>query len=215
MRIVILYFIFFSFFISCKKYGDGYISGTVYETGSNSPVANTEVSILRVYQKYDLHGSVQHQNTEIIASALSDNNGNYKISFHKKIGSKYYIKCSSESFFSKDINESIDKKIFNFDLYVKPYRYFKIRVIKNSINILKRIDLILPLNQGASVKSLNNIDTLLPTLYKAIGYSDNSIDYYKCTLPPYTPNNWEECSWFTENLYLKTADTIIKTFTID
>lgn len=51
---------------------------------SNTQIPNTEVVILRVYQKYDLHGSVQHQTNVIICSTYSDNNGNYKISFHKK-----------------------------------------------------------------------------------------------------------------------------------
>lgn len=100
-------------------------------------------------------------------------------------------------------------------MYIKPYRYFKVRVIKSANNILKRIDLTLPLNQGVSVKYLNAIDTTLPNLYKAVGYSGNSIYYYKCTLPQYTPNNWEECSWFTENLHLTATDTIVKTFIID
>ncbi len=207
---------FFSFFVSCKKYGDGYISGTVYEKGSNAPVPNTEVSILRVYQKYDLQGSVQHQNTEIISSTLSDNDGYYKINFRKKVGSKYYIKCSNESFYSNEINENITNKKFNFDIYVNPFRYFRIRVVKNSTNILKRISIGLTLNQGASLQSLNTIDTILPKVYKAIGFSDNSIYHYICTLPPYTTSGYEECGgWIYDNLYLTTTDTIVKTYVID
>jgi hypothetical protein len=215
VRVIKLHLISFLFLISCKKYGDGSISGTVYETGRNSPVPNTEVSILRVYQKYDLHGSVQHQNTEIISRTLSDNNGKYKINFHKKVGSKYYIKCLSDSLYARDIHEYANFKNYKHDIYIKPYWYFKVRVVKNSINTLKRIDITLPLNQFASVKALNKIDTTLPKIFKAIGFTENIIDHYTCTLPPYTTYSWEECSWFTEKLYLTSPDTIVKTFIID
>ncbi len=198
------------FLFSCKKYGDGAISGTVYDIGSNNPVPNAEVSILRTYQKYDLHGSLQHGQYEIISSTSADNNGNYKINFHKKVGSKYYIKCSNVSFYTRDILESINYKNYKHDIYIKPYRYFKVRVLKTSINTSKRIDITLPLNQFSSVNALNAIDTTLPIVFKSIGFVDNTIEYYIYSSFPYPTS-----SWFTESINLQTNDTIVKTFIID
>jgi hypothetical protein len=183
--------------MSCKKYGDGSIYGTVYETGSNKPVPNTEVSILRVSQTYNLHGTVQHAKNEIISRTLSDNNGNYKINFHKKIGPKYYIRCSRGSSHTGSLNENINHKNYNQDLYIKPYRYFKVRVVKTSINKSKSIDITLPLNQFTSINALNNIDTTLPTIFKAIDSDDNVIYYYIFSTSTYPPSSF----FFRENKF--------------
>ena len=62
--------------LSCRKYGHGYIEGTVYEKGTNIPIKGA-----KVYLHSNHNDGIDKPSKEKLDSTTTDANGNYKFYF--------------------------------------------------------------------------------------------------------------------------------------
>ena len=190
---------------NCKKYGHGTVTGTVYETGSNNPVPNATVSIEDSNSGLHPFSSSNANNKKgIIATTTSDSEGKYVLYFHKKIGHHYYIRCEKENFDVFTAFEISQKKI-DHDIYLDPFAYLKLHVIKTSTNS-NYIYVTINKNQSEyPYSSPLSFDTILPKIYKIKGNNSSEItwDIY----------NSNYVSTDNGSVYANKGDTII--FTIN
>ena len=160
-------------FSSCKKYGDGYVIGTVYETNTNNPLTEVKVYLERkkishIESNYDFF---------IIDSCLTNPSGTYKFSFDKKRRYEYQLRARYTNYYgSSRGNYTLTLKKTEVNLELDPVAYIKFRIKKNSPSsnyFYTTINY-----HSTTVYSLQNItqpfDTILPGIYKVNG---NAINY--------------------------------------
>ncbi len=110
------------FFVCCKKSGNGYVQGNIYETGTNIPIEGAIIILNRSW-----HGS----DPERVDITKTDGSGHYKIDYRKTFGRgySYHLKVNNEV----DHNEEyiINKKTVS-DFSLLPPAFIKVRAKKTS-----------------------------------------------------------------------------------
>jgi|SRR3954470_7519439 hypothetical protein len=131
LKIVLLLFFAIT---SCKKVGDGDIRGIVTEKGTGIPVKNVEVKLERTTRS----GENDKTHPAIIASTVTDENGNYSLPFHMKLKYKYrvYSLPDEHGTYSGAASEYLSDKKQNVNLELPPYAYVKILLHKTSTNTI-------------------------------------------------------------------------------
>lgn len=89
-KVILLLIIFLNLCTAClQKGGFGYVEGTVYKQGTNKPIENAKIYIIRT------HNANQGQ---YIKGTMSDQNGYYKITYYYKFNSdyRYYVTVKPE-----------------------------------------------------------------------------------------------------------------------
>lgn len=112
---------------SCKKGGVDYVKGTVYEDGSNAPIAGVLIT---------LYEDTRTQSNVIVDRVNTNSNGEYVIKYNKIPGRNYILKCEHFNFINAGDPMGIEiekgKEANNFVLI--PLAYLKIRYVKTTTN---------------------------------------------------------------------------------
>lgn len=184
-------------FTTCKKSGNGYVRGTVYEVGTGIPIEGA-----KVYVEDTKHGSTHHNST---GSAITDANGNYIIHFYKKATRRYFLYCNDDNHYN-NFEQDITYKKTAITIELNPFAYIKLRLKKtsNSLNYVEA-----NINGTNDINNIykyypNAFDTILPTVYKAIGNGINNISWYLYFNPVTTPNY----NFYSSEFYLNKGDTL-------
>ena len=194
---------------ACKKYGNGYVEGTVYETGSNAVIPGVQMFYGK-WKKRPISGDVDY---ELLGSTLTDNSGHYRFNFKKERGYRYSVYCKDSTHTWSLGAEEMDYKKSTHDFYLAPFAYLKIR-IKKSSSADKYIDITLNTASVSRIRSRGPMDTLLPTVYRLSGNSNNFIYWYITEVP--APPAYEITGYFEErDVYAAKGDTLSRTFVID
>ncbi len=98
MKLYKIIFILFILFQSCQKVGNGYIKGTVYETGTDVPMKNAMIRVSRTW-----HAG----NPLVVGYTTTDENGKYKIDYLHKQGYSFFINAMNW------VDGSEDERIIN------------------------------------------------------------------------------------------------------
>lgn len=123
-KVKILLFTTVVFLISCKKWGNGYVEGHIYENGTNEPIKNMRVNF------YSEH----YGNTgEALGDVYTNENGYYKISYHNKLSKSwtYYLYVRNDGYTGKSI-KWVENKKEKVDFYFDPMAYVKFHIINNT-----------------------------------------------------------------------------------
>ena len=161
-----------TFFISCKKSGDGYVDGYVYETGTNTPVSGVEISIEQ------RHNGNQG---ELLSTTTSDASGHYALYYYNKLNSSYsyyvMVKSSPNSYFEYQEKKVTNKKEKN-DFYVSAHAYLKFNVINNTPNAFS-LSVLANDNYSSTVffGGPPNSNAIYSTVLEVKGYSKNNITW--------------------------------------
>lgn len=111
MKKTIFFLINFSIFCTAclQKGGFGYVEGNIYKQGTNEPIENVKISIIRT------HNANQGQ---YIKTTTSDENGYYKIPYYYKFNSdyRYYVTIKPENTYESQSKYMINIKE-KFDFY--------------------------------------------------------------------------------------------------
>jgi len=165
---------------SCKKYGEGYIEGTVYEVGTNIPLAGIPII---------LDDSAPGGSSFMVTH--TDKNGHYLIYYNKQRSPTYYISCGTDSFHIGTGRVQLDnkKQIVNFPL--QPCSYVKLHIIKTT-NYQRKgqyINITYSTNEypgeygdttpgadegGFIINNSNSFDTIIPRVFKIVGNSNKN-----------------------------------------
>jgi hypothetical protein len=187
----ILTFILFGCVISCKKYGHGYISGTVYENGTELPIQGASV-ILRHSESTNCKSCAT---VEMFDSTLTDSQGKFILYFDKERKYEYSItvrdKMHYELYGEKYAQYGIaKKKTTGLEFYMDPFAYLRIRVNKtsnsnNSLGCKSSVD------NSSWINGYHHdgspIDTIFPAVHRVPGNRLFSI-YWVVTYYPVQPD---------------------------
>jgi hypothetical protein len=194
---------------SCKKYGNGYVEGTVYETGTNAPMPGVQMYYGK-WKKKPVSGEAEF---ERLGTTVTDSNGHYRFNLKKERTFRYGIFCQDSLHSRMQAGGEMNFKKTRQDFYLAPFAYIKIRIKKSSA-VYKHIDITLNDNKLRRVRSTGPLDTILPAAYKLLGNSTNFIYWYITEVPP--PPAYEISSYSEErDVYVAKGDTITRTFVID
>jgi hypothetical protein len=109
--------------LSCKKTGLNYVKGTVYEEITGEPVKGAVVY---------LYKDPNRAKRYTIAYAVTDEKGEYKISYSHNLAADYYVSCRCNNYYEKYVSLGTElkkgKTAFNF--YLSPYSFVILRFIK-------------------------------------------------------------------------------------
>ncbi len=113
-------------FMSCEKYGGGYIEGTVVEAETGLPYKNAVVHLVRYYHF-----------TEDVDSVTTDNAGKYTIVFEKKRGYQYFVYAKPVEFYTDpsfytETRIQLEEKNSVRDITMYPTGYLRIHLSKTS-----------------------------------------------------------------------------------
>ena len=184
--------------ISCKKYGDGYVKGTVVEKGTNIPIAGADM-----YLKY--WSNSKPGNTFI--QTYTDANGNYIIPFDKKMGNSYEIHCQDTNYWYKDQSQHINEKKSICNFSVTPYAYLKLHVIKTTS--YQWVGVSIGGDLSYSIFNNNPFDTIFPTVFRVKGNRSNDVNW-TLHYPVYNAT-YDTSKQFYGNIYINKNDTAIYT----
>ena len=129
-KIIINIFLGLSFFlITCQKDESAYVRGTVLECGNENPITNATITLS--HRTKDKNGPNEY---EIIGTTISDQNGNYKINYHRKHFNTYIVECYADinNYYSIDQETSLNHKKVALTFSFPQYAYVKVRIKKNS-----------------------------------------------------------------------------------
>jgi len=117
MRIISLALLIFIF--SCQKSGNGYVRGTVTESGSGAPIEGVPIYVIQ--EKKEAKGQSTYF-YDTIAHSVTSPDGTYKINYHKSRGWQYknYVAAGLLKNYTQG-NYKVDlvykKSAINFSLY--------------------------------------------------------------------------------------------------
>src|ERR1035441_6082168 len=95
MKQIIISLFLFIVIISCKKEGNGYVKGTVYEQGSG--ILYKGATVYLTMGKTDNQGNKTYTT---IDSVYTDNSGKYYLSFKMELRTSYSVQCRPNNFFT-------------------------------------------------------------------------------------------------------------------
>lgn len=104
--------ILIGFFTMCKKSGNGYVKGTVLEKGTGTPISG-----IKVYVTDTKYGSTNHK---LLASSVTDENGNYRIEYYKNPTHNYTLRTEENDKFYEFGFKGLDYKKFAFTIELYP-----------------------------------------------------------------------------------------------
>jgi hypothetical protein len=197
--------IFFSLLFSCKKYGDGYIKGTVGESDTGNPIPGAKVYL----EKWKTH-QISDAPIERIDSTTTGNSGEYYFKFHKKRGYRYRVSCSSIDYY-EDAQEELTFKETTKDFLLDPVGYVKLRLIKKTFSYTF-------FNGSINYRTFNIMfapndpyDTILQTVYRARGNSINHIEWEIRNKVDGAPT----VTMPTQDIFIARGDTVLLSFQIN
>jgi hypothetical protein len=207
-RILILFVILFIAFASCKKYGTGYIRGTVTEIGTGLPFPNVVVYLER-WENYDWGSSKTNILLTIIDSMITDSKGQYNLSFNKRLGNpfhhyRYAIYCipnhfvTDRAFYKSNTHTEFEYKKTTQDFSISPLAYVKIHVYKTSFVLINSSNLYLSYQLGGPFYNLTThnypFDTIQGT-YTVAGNNKTYITWYQNYNSPPVVSKQENTLW--------------------
>jgi len=195
-------------FAGCRKENSiYYVKGTVYEEGTDIPVAGAKILIFK--NPYD--GNVD--------SAMTDSYGKYVIRYPRMAFSDYYVTCSADKYFNlntapKKLQKG--KMAINFSLV--PHGYLRIRYVKPT-NVYKIADVQILYKKyptislcscfpGTDYHSSFDITAKTVTVY---GNGENKIEWGIADLSVSGPVIFS----FSDNIFIPKGDTVYYTITIN
>jgi 5-hydroxyisourate hydrolase-like protein (transthyretin family) len=117
----------FLLIFSCKKWGNGYVEGHIYENGTGNPIANAKVKLISSH--YGNQG-------RILGDVKTDINGYYKIVYRNALSGSwsYYVTVSNRDGYPNYQKQDITNKKEEFDFYFDPVAYVQFHVKNNTPN---------------------------------------------------------------------------------
>jgi|GEM_PF-6760857 len=202
----VLFFALFSV-PSCKKYGDGYVKGTVLETGSKTPLKNVKVVLNETTN--DLSGKE-------IKTTYTDDQGKFTIQYKKERKTSYFLIFSEKDHYQTVIPEieHSDNKKNNSTIYLNQYAFLKLRVIKNSTSANRIYVTVGPSMTGfptVSFAAKNTYDTLLHEPFRITGNNNESISWIIMD----SENSNSSVTSYGEKIQVRPGDTLTYTIEFD
>jgi hypothetical protein len=125
LQTVKYYFIIAIFLLSCKKYGKGYISGTVLEDKYEVPVKDARV---RFY-----HYNARSEFTVLFDSAVTDSQGKFRVNYTKERKKTYHLKVFEKNHGPiTSITPNNNKRETDYTIHIAPFTHYKLRFVKLS-----------------------------------------------------------------------------------
>ncbi len=191
---------------SCKKYGHGYIKGTVYESGSNNPLSNVKITFGK-WKKHPISGPYEY---EILDSTFTDSNGEYIFYIHKKIDYRYSIYCHYNGYYPGVNSYEANNKRSTHDFSLDPLGYIKLHLKKSTQSYGLFSGSINNFSFNSFYKP-NPFDTILTTVYKARGNAINYIDWSIIDTQDIQPT----VTMPERQIYIGKGDTVLVVFQIN
>jgi hypothetical protein len=141
---------------SCRKNDNAYVQGTVKDDFTGEVVAGAEVQVFKRVQA--------PAPDVIVATGSSDDEGKYKINYHKQLNKEYYVSGKHPGYLNIVNPFGIEKKKDNKDIRLLAVGFVQLKILKRdgSSNYVV-VELPYP-NQPVTI-NINSTDTLLPQLY--------------------------------------------------
>jgi len=194
---------------SCKKYGEGYVGGTVYEVGTNLPIAGIPVTIGYYTGSQSPYVPVSTTHT--------DNSGHYLLYYDKKRGNEsYQVNCTPDSLhLASNISSYLPeyKKETNGNIPMYPVAFLKLHIKKTTS--LHNDHVIITTGNGSSgdlyyysqtILNSNPFDTIIPvikTYGNCTNYINWNIDYYAYSNSSYGDSS----ASFSGSVFINKGDT--------
>lgn len=187
-------------FNCCKKSGNSYVKGTVFELGTGLTVSGVTVYIM-----YSRHPNSEPWKT--LTSTVTDSNGNYHIDYNPKNRCSHWVLVQNDDNYTCDISSSkeLDRKKNAVSLAVFPKAYLKLRIIKTSSTTNYMNAEIMSAHKNIKLDGIyseNPYDTLLPQTFRVCGNSDTWV-------------RWGVGTNQTDKIYISKQDTATFTITYD
>ena len=197
-EIILLITILFTI-ASCKKIGNGEISGIVTERGTGLPFSNVEVKLERTTRS----GENGKTYPAIIASTVTDNDGNFTLPFHMKLRYKYRVYCEPDErgTYSGADNHYLSDKNEKVNLTLPPYAYVKIILHKTSSTVTQSADLHFDDSNTINLEIPNHPFDTTQGVYRVKG-EDSVLVFWSQT---YNTNFYTHGS---QKLYIPKGDTV-------
>lgn len=189
---------------SCKKYGDGYVKGTVTQKVSNLPLPGVSV-FLRESKKHQKDGAASTGST--VDTAVTDKDGNYLIEYHKQSGYTYYMYLVPRGILGQgnfwERNADLNKKMEKHNFEIDPIAYLQIHLKKTTVSG-KRVELSFDDGIVKLPENPNPFDTILPPIKV---YGNFKIEKFKWNLIDKDPKVF----WIShpDTLYINGGDTLV------
>lgn len=186
---------FFICIFSCKKYGHGYIKGTVYETGSELPIEGATVIIQHWKSNC---GSCSY----LYDSVFTDSQGKFIFYFKRQINHEYQLYLRDNNHYG--LKEEITQKKNDLAFHLDPFAYLKVRLNKTSNS-----------NNSCSCYDENiwyyhhdgsPIDTTFSNVTRVRGNKNFSFEYTVHYYP--VPTTGPEYTSYSNNIYINKGDTL-------
>lgn len=117
---------------SCKKYGNGYVKGTVTDVSTGSPAVGATINLLVEYQNAKGQSSITYTETTV----TTESDGSYKISFDKKRPDwkySYKVALGENADYIGDYEPiNLNEKKTNVDFQVSKKAYAKVKMTKTT-----------------------------------------------------------------------------------
>jgi hypothetical protein len=196
---------------ACRKYGDGYVKGTVTDLYTNKSLPGIVVYLSKIKKRQKdgnifIHG--------IVDTAVTDQDGNYRISYHKETGYDYSVSPRQKRLLGSQYyynNPEIEKKKEIRNFIIEPAAYLQIHLKKTS-TAPNRVQLnftehYAPLDLPTHAYAF---DTILPPLYVAGNYPLSHFRWTQLSIDPLIPPIDHR-----DNLYIKAGDTLVYPITYE
>jgi hypothetical protein len=186
---------------SCKKVGNGSVSGTVTEEGSGLPFANVGVYIERKTFKDG------KQNPTIVANTITDASGHYSLPFYMQRSNGYRIFCTplpdaAGDTYTKESSEGVPTKNEQINFTLPPFAYIKVSYHKASYTISKSSYIQFDHRKSVDLNDPSHpIDTVLG-VFRVVGNRSLHITTFQTYN---TPTEWRQ---ELDTVYINKGDTL-------
>jgi 5-hydroxyisourate hydrolase-like protein (transthyretin family) len=170
-RLLLLTFGLALILISCKKYGNGYVMGTVIDASSGNPAEGVPVSV--IVETREAKGQSKSK-TSIIETVTTGADGKYKINFKKNRGWEYSYRVkisTTDKYLSESTSQNIvlKKSTFDFEVFQKAFAKLKItKTTTKPTRITIKIDNTFLVSTNI-LQSTTFIDSIVPFIFNVRG----------------------------------------------
>jgi hypothetical protein len=192
-------------FFSCKKYGDGYVMGSVIES-TVTPASGVPVYVIETRREAK---GLSSYFTSTVGIGSTNTDGSYKVDFKKLRGWKYSYKVmlgESDAYIFEGTSEEITEKksTHYFEVYKKAYAV--IRITKTTTKPVR-----LEFQVGKKLYSSSNFikrNTFTDSLVDFVFTTRANDPVYACVKTQYVDENLKK-DWCSNPQYIQPADTIV------
>lgn len=171
------------FFSTCKKYGDGYVKGTVEEKGTGQKIPDATIKLIHWIK----NPKPNEPENEIIQIATTNNIGEYKINFHMKIGNRYSVECYHKDYISENNQYDLKFKKTALNFSLNSPGFLKLRIKKNT-NSLNNIHIEIR-TYSIDLNINHPFDTILPKIYNVYANINNQLYWFSYPIQSYSYDN--------------------------